>query len=297
MPDEQPGNRPMIKLVDLRYVHLGSPDPESAARWAREIYGLEEVRREHGRIYLRGDDRDHNLCYFQGSATDNTVGIEVEGDPELEAAASYLEAQGVEFEWGDDEGAEIRACMRYLTFRDPTGNKFDLVCRPFYSGRRFFPSRDAGIYWFNHIGLKTTDAPRDEKFWSELFNFRANDWIGPAPLMSFDHVHHRFALFPTDHAGVQHINFQVRETDDIMRSVYFLQDRQQRIVFGPGRHATSGAQFLYFEGPDGMVFEYSCGVRLIEPGEVWRPRQFPFIPESFCVWGSRPDVPEFRESE
>ena len=26
----------------------------------------------------------------------------------------------------------------------------------------------------------------------------------------------------------------------------------------------------------------------------YRPRQFPFAPESFCMWGSRPDIPEFR---
>ncbi len=285
----------MIELVDLSYVHMGTPDPEESARWARDIYGLEEVGHENGRVYLRGDDRDHNVCYFRGEPGDQTVGIAVADDAALEAAASHLEAGGVSVAWGDAEGAAMRRCMRYLTFRDPTGNSFDLVVRPFHSGRRFFPSRDAGIYWFNHIGLKTTDAPRDEKFWCGLFNFRTNDWIGDAPLMSFDKVHHRFALFPTDHAGVQHINFQVRETDDIMRSSYFLQNRQVRIVFGPGRHATSGARFLYFEGPDGMVFEYSCGVRMIEPEDNWRPRQFPFTNESFCVWGSRPDVPEFRE--
>ena len=285
----------MIELVDLRYVHLGAANAESAARWAREIYGLEEVGRENGRIYLRGDDRDHNICYFDGDPRDNAVGIEIADQEALDAAARQLESNGVEISWGNEEGARVRRCRKYLTFRDPTGNRFDLLVRPFHSGRRFFPSRDAGIYWFNHIGLKTTDAPRDEKFWCSLFNFRANDWIGDAPLMSFDNVHHRFALFPTDRAGVQHINFQVRETDDIMRSSYFLQERQERIVFGPGRHATSGARFLYFEGPDGMVYEYSCGVRMIEPEDDWRPRQFPFVPESFCVWGSKPDVPEFRE--
>ncbi len=286
----------MIELVDLRYVHMGASDPDASARWAREIYGLEEVGREHGRIFLRGDDRDHNICFFKGDPADHTVGIEVAGDNALDAAASHLEARGVDFTWGSSEGARLRRCVRYLTFQDPTGNRFDLVSRPFASGQRFFPSRDAGIYWFNHIGLKTTDAPRDEKFWCGVFNFRPNDWIGSAPLMSFDRVHHRFALFPADLPGVQHINFQVREIDDIMRSTYFLQDRQVRIVFGPGRHATSGAQFLYFEGPDGMVYEYSCGVRMIDEEDNWRPRQFPFTPESFCVWGSRPDIPEFRES-
>ena len=284
----------MIEIVDLRYVHLGASDPEAAAKWAREIYGLEEVGRGSGRIYLRGDDRDHNVCYVAGGPAEQAVGVELADDAALDAASRLLAANGVEVVPGDDEGARVRRCMRYATFSDPTGNRFDLLVRPFHSGRRFFPSRDAGLYWFNHIGLKTTDARRDEAFWSGLFNLRANDWIGDAPLMSFDEVHHRLALFPTDHAGVQHVNFQVRETDDIMRSAYFLQERQQRIVFGPGRHATSGARFLYFEGPDGMVYEYSCGVRMIAPEDGWRPRQFPFAPESFCVWGSRPDVPEFR---
>jgi 2,3-dihydroxy-p-cumate/2,3-dihydroxybenzoate 3,4-dioxygenase len=70
-----------------------------------------------------------------------------------------------------------------------------------------------------------------------------------------------------------------------------------RIVFGPGRHPTSSAMFLYFEGPDGMVYEYSSGVRLIasEDEASYVPRQFPFAPEGFCMWGSRPDIPEFRD--
>jgi 2,3-dihydroxy-p-cumate/2,3-dihydroxybenzoate 3,4-dioxygenase len=57
--------------------------------------------------------------------------------------------------------------------------------------------------------------------------------------------------------------------------------------------------FLYFEGPDGMVYEYSTGVKLIRPEEEagYRPRQFPFTPSSFCMWGSRPDIPEFRTRE
>ena len=33
--------------------------------------------------------------------------------------------------------------------------------------------------------------------------------------------------------------------------------------------------FVYFEGPDGMIFEYSCGVRIIDDEARYRPRQFP----------------------
>ncbi len=283
----------MIRLVDIRYVRMGTGDLGAAVDYAREILGLELVRRGGGAAYLRGDDRDHNICYFDGEPTDQTLGLEIDPDTSLEAAAGELEAAGVAVSRGTAEGGAARRVADYINFKDPTGNSIDLVWRPHHSGRRYFPSRDAGVLEFSHVGLRTTDATRDEAFWTSRFNIRANDWIGPAPLLSFDKVHHRLALFPAAEPGVQHINFQVESVDDIMRSHYFLSERQVRIVFGPGRHPSSGARFLYFEGPDGMVYEYSQGVRLIEDPD-YRPRQFPFETWSFCMWGAKPDVREFR---
>jgi 2,3-dihydroxy-p-cumate/2,3-dihydroxybenzoate 3,4-dioxygenase len=56
--------------------------------------------------------------------------------------------------------------------------------------------------------------------------------------------------------------------------------------------------FLYFEGPDGMIYEYSTGVRSItkEDEITYRPRQFPAVAQSFCMWGAEPDIPEFRKN-
>ena len=283
----------MIKLVDIRYVRLGTHEVDSAVKFATETLGLELVRRENGSAYVRGDDRDHNICYFEGEPDDHTIGFEVETAETLDRAAAELEASGVAVTRGTPADAARRRVTDYVNFRDPTGNGIDLVLRPYHSGRRYFPSRDAGIQEFSHVGLKTTDAPRDEAFWTAHFNIRANDWIGDAALMSFDKVHHRLALFPASAPGVQHINFQVESVDDIMRSHYFLTERQVRIVFGPGRHPTSGARFLYFEGPDEMIYEYSHGVRLIEDPD-YRPRQFPFDDSSLCMWGSKPDIVEFK---
>jgi 2,3-dihydroxy-p-cumate/2,3-dihydroxybenzoate 3,4-dioxygenase len=117
-------------------------------------------------------------------------------------------------------------------------------------------------------------------------------------LLRIDEIHHKIALFPAARCGVQHVNHQVAGIDDIMRSWYRLRRQGIPIVFGPGRHPTSGAVFLYFRGPDGMVFEYSTGVRLITASQeqAYRPRQFPFEPESFCMWGAVPEVAEFDSS-
>jgi len=137
------------------------------------------------------------------------------------------------------------------------------------------------------------DPRQDELFWTTVCNARVSDWIGQAPLLRIDPVHHRIALFPSKRTGVQHINHQVESIDDIMRSYYFLLERNVRIRFGPGRHPTSGAMFLYFEGPDGMIYEYSSGVRMITD-DSYLPRQFPANSTSYCAWGSKPDIPEFN---
>jgi 2,3-dihydroxy-p-cumate/2,3-dihydroxybenzoate 3,4-dioxygenase len=46
-----------------------------------------------------------------------------------------------------------------------------------------------------------------------------------------------------------------------------------------------------------MIFEYSTGVRLIQPEDeaTYQPRQFPRGNESFCMWGAVPDIAEFRK--
>ena len=284
----------MIKISGFRYCRLGTANLSETIKFATEIIGLELVDQKDGFAYLRCDDSDHNIVYFQGDPEDHTIGLSLDTFEELDAAESRLEAIGRPVYRGTDSEAEARRCMGYINFKDTSGNSIDRSVRPFASGTRYFPSRDAGITEFSHIGLRVTDPREAEKFWSQEFNFRTSDWIGWSALMTFDEVHHRYALFPSNKPGIQHVNFQVAETDDIMKSNYFLRDRQVRIQAGPGRHSLSGARFVYYYGPDNMIYEYSCGVRMVD--ENWEPRQFPINEASFCAWGSKPDL-DILESE
>ncbi len=108
-------------------------------------------------------------------------------------------------------------------------------------------------------------------------------------------IHHSIALFPYHKAGIQHINHQVESTDDIQRSFSHVRENQVNITFGPGRHPTSSAQFLYFTGPEGMTFEYSTGVCEIHDEPLWRDRQFHFEPKGFCHWGAKPNIAAFKD--
>lgn len=283
-------------LHDIRYVRIGTEDLDESVRFATQVLGLELVGRDRNAAYLRGDDRDHNIVYVKGREAGHVVGFELRDPTALDAAAAMFEAAGIQVRRGTSEECEQRRVRDLITVKDPSGNVIDLVAKPYASGRRYFGTRDAGITSFSHVGLRTLAPKADENFYTQLLSAKVSDWIGDAALLRIDEVHHKIALFPSTFAGVQHVNFQVESVDDIMRSYYHLQKNNVRIVFGPGRHATSGAAFLYFDGPDGMVYEYSNGVRTIteEDEKTYQPRQFPIVPESFCVWGSKPDIPEFK---
>jgi 2,3-dihydroxy-p-cumate/2,3-dihydroxybenzoate 3,4-dioxygenase len=276
----------MIQLKDVSYVRLDSPDLEQAETFATSCLGLQIAERGKNALYLRSDERAHTLCYSQGDPRDQTVGFEVEDEASLQDAASTLESLGHAVRAGTAQEAEQRKVRAFIGFRDPTGNHIELVVRPERSGRRYFASRDAGITGFSHIGLNSTDPVRDERFWTRVCNARVSDRIGDIPLMRVNAIHHTIALVRAPQAGIQHINHQVESNDDVLRSYYVLSDKRVPIVFGPGRHPTSGARFVYFKGPDGMIFEYSVGVNEIE--DEAGPRQFGFEPTSFCMWGSKP---------
>ena len=284
----------MIKLQNVCYVRLGTRDLEGATQFAAGILGLEVSERGRDARHFKSDQREHTLCYFDGDPKLQIAGFEVADKEDLDQAAAELEKLGHPVHVGTREEADTRMVREFIGFSDPSGNRIELAWRPAVSGTRYHGTRDAGITGFSHIGMCTTDAPRDEAFWTRVCNARVSDRIGDAPLLRIDEVHHSIALFPTNRPGIQHINHQVESGDDVMRSVHFLRERGVKITFGPGRHPSSSAKFLYFEGPDGMTFEYSSGVRSIADELLYRERQLRADPKGLCQWGAKPDIREFK---
>jgi len=286
----------VINLHDIRYLRVGTADIESATRFATDIVGLELVAQEGKAAYfrsdkvaVRGDTRDHSLVLFEGNPADQAIGLELRDPGDLDKVGAMLERAQLPVHLGTREECDARRVKAFIASTDPSGNKIEILARPYHSGQRYFPARDAGITHFSHIGLFTTDAARDTKFWTELCNARVSDWLGESPFLRIDTTHHSIVLFPSNRTGIHHINHQVEDLDDVMKSYYFLKEKNVRIVHGPGRHPISTAIMVYFEGPDKMTYEYSCGVKHIMPEEEasYRPRQFSLDSYNACMWGSR----------
>ena len=166
----------MADLHDIRYVRVGTDRLDESVEFAIRILGLELVHRDSDAAYLRGDDRDHNICYVKGAAEGHVVGFEMATGEQLDQAAAEMERAGIAVRRGSAEECERRRVRDMIRFADPSGNAIELVSRPAASGRRYFPSRAAGITSFSHIGLRTTDARTDEAFWTGCLGAKVSDW-------------------------------------------------------------------------------------------------------------------------
>lgn len=289
----------MLAVSNIRYVRLGVSDLEAAARFATRVVGLQEVGRIGASpgsraVYFRSDSRHHTLVYSEGPDTPQAVGFETADVASLKAEGRRLDALGLAPGIGTRDECALRNVSAMLKLTDPSGNRIEIVVPQRDTDAPFVAPRPAGVEGLAHVGLRSSDPSRDETFWTDVLGARVSDRVGVAPMLRFDEVHHRVALMHANKPGIHHVAFQVGTFDDVMRNWYFLKENGVRVVFGPGREPTSSAVFVYFEGPNGMLFEYSAGAKTIPTETNPRPRHFPNAPRSFCMWGGKPDPNDFN---
>ncbi|MCK1716600.1 VOC family protein [Bradyrhizobium sp. 141] len=282
-------------ITSVCYVRLAVSELHASARFVADIFGLQRVVAQDGEIAFRSDDRYRTVSLASNSSEAASVGIEVWDDKALDTIGGRLTDLGFAVKRAELAECQRRYVQSALLTEDESKNRIDLVVRPSRSGRRYFPTRDAGIVQFHSVGLRTTDPVRDLAFWKAI-GAEISDWVGDIAYLRTDGMHHRIALYPSKRSGLLYSAFEVEEIDQIMQNSYFMQENQIKIVQGPGRQAASQQIFLHVAGPDGLIFSYVNG--MTEYGEKPRlARQFPLATTSLCAWGSESkDVPELSAS-
>ena len=192
----------MIEIEQLRYVRLGTRDLPVAIDFAQRILGLQLIEKTSEQAAFRSDFRDHTLVSEVGDPSHQCVGLEVRTQAMLDRAVATLATNGIQVTVAEASELARRKARAMASFRDRSGNTFELVVRPETSGWRYFPSRDAGITGLAAVALRTTSNGADEMLWTTLFNGRVSDWVGDAAFIRFDDAHHRLALHPSDRTGV-----------------------------------------------------------------------------------------------
>ena len=282
----------MAALEQLRYVRLVTDDLGRAGDFAQRVLGLEPIDRTQDVTTFRSDFRHYTLAFATGAAAVELIGLEVRYSTDLDMALEALSRFGIPAGRGSADDCALREVKDMVWFADFTGNRIELVVRPLNSGRRYFPSRDAGIRGLADVILRSVEVEKDVSIWTGVLGAQVSDWAGDAAYLRFDDAHHRIVLFPAARPGILCVEYAVEDVDLLMRNYYVLRDLQAAVLHGPGRRPASEQLFLTFAGPTEALFSFVAEGAAVD-AQRRLPRQFPAGPAGLCSWGSECRIVEF----
>jgi len=281
----------MYRYKKIGYAALKVTNLERSVNWYRDLYGLAVTRVEAGVAYLRCSTDDHNLVLQEAAEPGlDRIAFQLESHADLERAAHELAGLGVTVKRvGADEAARIRQ-GETLRYEIPgVGLRIELY-EQMAATDPFVPTV-VQIERLGHVVVSLREARAAADWLIDHAGFRLSDQIGEHLrfLRAFPNpYHHSLAIAASNRDHLHHVNFMVKEIDDIGRAINRLKRAGIEVVYGPGRHLASGSIFLYFLDPDGMTVEYSFGMEEFPEIDPREAQKLPPRPETADLWGGVP---------
>ncbi|WP_322057064.1 VOC family protein [Paraburkholderia sp. J63] len=275
----------------LGYLMLNVTDLDASLRFYRDHVGLSLTRTEPGLAYLRCSSDDHNLILRERAAPGlERIAFELESLADLDAARRALEADGVAVECVDHGQCRALRQGTTLRYRIPgVGLLIELYCEMARADAH--SPGVAQIERLGHVVVHLREARAAIDWLVDHAGFRVSDRVGERLtfLRAFPNpYHHAIGIATSNFDGLHHVNFMVKDIDDLGRATNRLREAGIEIVYGPGRHKASGSIFLYFLDPDGMTAEYSFGMEEFPEIDPRAAQTLPPTRESADLWGGVP---------
>lgn len=285
-------------LAHLAYLEIESPDVEASARFYVEKFGMREVDRADGLVYLRswGDPYTYSLVIASGPEPALGSMVWRTTSPEaLEKAAANVQARGIEGIWKDSGHLHGKS----FEFIGPFGHAMRLIfdIKGYKAPAEFasnYPDRQerrsshaAAPRFLDHVTIATSDVRAFAAWYNEVLGFRIMAFtdLDEAPITVFsvlttnEKSHDLGVVLDTsDRPGrVNHIAFWVDTHEELLISADVLMENGTHIEYGPSIHGIGEQNFLYFREPSGLRVELnSGGYRNYVPdweANTWKPSE------------------------
>ncbi|MES2681976.1 MAG: VOC family protein [Pseudomonadota bacterium] len=276
----------------LAYVALNVTDLARSTAFYRDLVGLTLTEGDADCSALRCSQDHHNLLLYQSDQPGlKRVGFELESRADLDAARAHVSGLGLLIEEiSADELKSLRTVAGFR-FRLPgSGLCLELLVQMMHLAQPLQPGV-CKIERLGHVVINVADFDLALHWFTEQLGFRVSDHVPgfAAFLRAFPNpLHHSFALLTGSENHLNHVNFMVRDIDDVGAGMNRMKKNNVEIVFGPGRHQPSESIFLYFLDPDRMTVEYSFGMETFAEAGAREARLLEPVPGTLDTWGSVP---------
>ncbi|MFB4213964.1 VOC family protein [Shouchella sp. JSM 1781072] len=297
--------------------HLGHVDitvnkMEQSLWFFTEVMGLVVTEQEGNRAFLRAwQDYDHHtLVLEEGHESKvNRIGWRVSAKESLYLFERVLKEMNMEFQWVD-KGSK-KAIGEAVHFHSPAGVPIEL-----YWEKELFvtnnpeltsklpshPSkyRSYGVSprRFDHVNIMVNDVKKEQEWWTKFLGVHHRYYIENSEQtrlgswLSRTNIAHEIAFMRNanqDGGKFHHLAYYLDSPDELIRAANLMAENGLKIEWGPGKHGTSGAQFIYVFEPSGHRVEIWTGGMLIFSPD-WEPIQWTSdVGElGLEMWGSKP---------
>ncbi len=285
----------MIRYRKLGHVALNVTDLARAREWYAAMAGLQfNGTGAAGEAFFRSGPEHHSLVLHQaGAAGLKRIGWELESDEQFDALARELGRHGIA--WRELDATECCALHigRAVRMIEPvTGVTLDFYAGSMQHMDHAFAPSVTHLESICHVGIGTPHYREAIDFYERVLNFKTSDEIdGRIRLMRCfpNPLHHSLAIAHAPRNSLHHINFMVRDDNDLTQARARFDANHVPMVWD-GFHPPSGNTFLFFLDPDGLSLEFGHGMERFPETGARAHRVFPPKPESFDSSGSARDA-------
>jgi len=267
----------------LRSIELEVPDTEAAVRFLSSVWGLLDVGSRNGIRYLRGTEARPYVVSLAKADAQAIAAVTFSGETqEIEQVRSRASLAGVRI--GPMRAFDEPGGGAGFLLEGPEGQVFRLVCDE--SRVEELPTDSDRPLQVTHVVINARDREACTRFLIEVLGFRLSDRTGFMNFIRCDEVHHAIAYAQSGISSLNHIAFEMKDLDAVMRGIGRLKDAGFEPAWGPGRHGPGNNVFAYFVTPFGATVEYTAEVQRIgDDYKVGGPEDWKWPPNRMDHWG------------
>src|SRR5690625_4716276 len=299
-------------VAHLGHVEISVTNFEKSLWFFTEVLGLALTESDGDRAYLRAwQDYDHHTLVLKASDTSevNRMSWRVSSNESLRLFEKQLKAMNIDFFWVD--GGTKKALGDAIHFKSPTGLPIELywekekfvtndpaVMSKLASHPSKYTGKGAAPRSFDHLNIMVNDVQKEQQWWTDFLGIhhryyvQNKDDIRLGSWLSRTNIAHELAFMRNSKQNgsiFHHLAYYLDSPDELLRAANIMAENDIKIEWGPGKHGTSGAQFIYVFEPSGHRVEiWTSGLLIFSPD--WKPIEWgPEIGElGLEMWGSTP---------
>lgn len=261
--------------MHLRSVELQATDRAAAVEFLKGPWGMVDVGTRNGTTYLRGTaSHQYAIAVNEGPGRAVLSATFIGGRAEVEATWDRVRKGGLKHgPWIDEFEEPGRGAGFHVAGPEGEPYRFIAELDPAPAAAAAESTRPIRVA---HVVFNTRNREAATRVLVDIFGFKLSDRTRVMNFLRCDDLHHVVAYADSKQTTLNHIAFEMRDTDAVLRGMGRLKDAGCPSVWGPGRHGPGNNVFAYFVAPFGACIEYTAEVQRVDDSyptgtpEYWR---------------------------